>query len=88
MACARPAIGADVLGPASIIDQGETGWLFERDDEQSLARVLAEVVNEDQERRRRGERARQVALERYSWLSLGARVDTVLREAIAEGVPG
>jgi glycosyltransferase involved in cell wall biosynthesis len=81
MACGRPGIGADTLGPATIIDDGETGWLFPPDDEAALSAALEEAVNDDAERRRRGELGRRSALERYSWPRLAERLDEALRDA-------
>jgi glycosyltransferase involved in cell wall biosynthesis len=54
MACGLPAIAVDAHGPADIIRHGDTGWLVEPDDEQSLANALVEAVNRPRERRRRG----------------------------------
>ena len=74
MACGLPAIAVDAYGPGEIVDDGETGWLVEPDDVRGLARALVDAVNRPTERRRRGERAREVALERYSWPALAQEV--------------
>jgi glycosyltransferase involved in cell wall biosynthesis len=81
MACARPVIAVDSHGPAEIITAGETGWLVEGDDRDGLAAALVEAVNEPGERRRRGLRAREVALERYAWPALAERVAAVYEAA-------
>jgi glycosyltransferase involved in cell wall biosynthesis len=77
MACGRPAIAVDAFGPAEIVDHGATGWLVEPDDVVSLSNALVESVNRPLERRRRGERAAQVAHERYSWPALAEEVAAV-----------
>ena len=77
MACARPVIAVDSHGPAEIVTAGETGWLVEGDDRDGLAAALVEAVNAPGERRRRGLRAREVALERYAWPALAERVAAV-----------
>jgi glycosyltransferase involved in cell wall biosynthesis len=74
MACGLPAIAVDSHGPAEIVDHGETGWLVEGDDCRKLCNALVEAVNRPEERRRRGERAREVACERYSWPALAQEV--------------
>src|SRR5215210_5120382 len=70
MACGRPAIAIDAHGPREIVTPGETGWLVAPDDREGLAGALVEAVNEPEERRRRGERARADALARFSWPAL------------------
>jgi glycosyltransferase involved in cell wall biosynthesis len=83
MACGLPAIAADAYGPAEIVDDGRTGWLVAPDDEAALAEALADAVNRPDERRRRGEAAREVAAERYSWPALAQRVAAVYAQAVA-----
>jgi glycosyltransferase involved in cell wall biosynthesis len=74
MACGLPAIAVGAYGPAEIVDDGRTGWLVPPDDEDALADALVEAVNDEGERRRRGDAAREVAAERYSWPALAERV--------------
>jgi glycosyltransferase involved in cell wall biosynthesis len=74
MACGLPAIAVDAYGPAEIVEDGRTGWLVAPDDEDALAGALVEAVNDEGERRRRGEAAREVAAEHYSWPALAERV--------------
>ncbi len=86
MACGLPAIAVDAHGPAEIVDQGETGWLVEPDDLEGLTAALVDAVNRPDERRRRGENAREVALERYSWPALAEEVAAVYEAARAARV--
>jgi glycosyltransferase involved in cell wall biosynthesis len=87
MACGLPVIAPRMLGPTSIVDDGETGWLVAPDDESALARTLAEVIDDPRERERRGTLARQAALERFSWPSIAGDLASVLeRVAGAETV--
>jgi glycosyltransferase involved in cell wall biosynthesis len=74
----------DAHGPATIVDDGETGWLVPADDEDALVAALEEVVNEVDERRRRGEAAYRVAREKYSWPVLVERLAGVYQE-VREG---
>jgi len=74
MACGLPAIAVDAYGPAEIVEDGRTGWLVAPDDEGALAGALVEAVNDEGARRRRGEAAREVAAERYSWPALAERL--------------
>ena len=84
MACGLPALAIDAYGPAEIVDAGETGWLVAPDDEAAMADALVEAVNGGEERRRRGERAYEVARGRYSWPPLAGGLAGVYDE-VAEG---
>jgi glycosyltransferase involved in cell wall biosynthesis len=86
MACGLPALAVDAWGPAEIVEAGETGWLVPPDDGDAMADALAEAVNEDAERRRRGERAYEVARGRYSWPALARGLAAVYGE-VADGRP-
>jgi glycosyltransferase involved in cell wall biosynthesis len=83
MACGLPCIAVDAHGPATIIDDGSTGWLVPPDDEDALVAAMVEAVNDPEERRRRGEAAYRVAREKYSWPSLVERLARVYEEVRA-----
>jgi len=85
MACGVPAIAVDAHGPATIVDEGRTGWLVPPDDEAALAEALVEAVSDDDERDRRASAAYSAARERYSWPALAAGVACVYEEALAGG---
>ena len=84
MACGLPAVAVDAHGPATIVDDGETGWLVPPDDEEALCAALVELVTDDDERRRRGEAAYEAAREHYSWPALIERLAKVYDE-VREG---
>jgi glycosyltransferase involved in cell wall biosynthesis len=86
MACGLPALAVNSHGPAEIVDAGETGWLVPPDDEEAMAAALAEAVNGEAERRRRGERAYEAARASYSWPALAQGLAQVYTE-VAEGRP-
>jgi glycosyltransferase involved in cell wall biosynthesis len=83
MACGLPALATRSLGPTAVISDGETGWLVDRDDQPGLVSALIDVVSDPEERRRRGELARIVARERYSWTAAAELLATVLTDVIA-----
>jgi glycosyltransferase involved in cell wall biosynthesis len=80
MACGLPCVAVDAHGPATIVDDGSTGWLVPPDDEDALVRALEEVVNDPEERRRRGEAAYDEARSKYSWPALVERLARVYEE--------
>jgi glycosyltransferase involved in cell wall biosynthesis len=79
MACGLPVIAVARGGPASIVDDPETGWLVEPDDAVGLAAAMVAAVSDGAERRRRGERARREAASRYSWARIGAELAALVR---------
>ena len=85
MACGVPAVAAASLGPARIIDDGETGWLFGVDDRAALSDALARAVNDPAERARRAQLAEQAALDRFTWPAIAEQLEPVLRDAARRG---
>lgn len=87
MACEVPPIGVARGGPASIIVDGETGWLIDPDSREGLAAAMVDAVNDPAERERRGAAAAARARELYSWSRIGDELSEHLREvAIAARV--
>jgi glycosyltransferase involved in cell wall biosynthesis len=80
MACALPAIATASLGPASIIEDGRTGWTVPTGDGMRLAQVLTEAINDSSERSRRGRLARRTVSERFTWSSVSDEFAAVLSE--------
>jgi glycosyltransferase involved in cell wall biosynthesis len=81
MACGRPAIATASLGPASIIEDGSTGWLAPVGDVDALAGALVRAAGDRAERERRGRLARQEVCERFSWDAVTADLARVLADA-------
>jgi glycosyltransferase involved in cell wall biosynthesis len=81
MACGLPAIATRSEGPASIVADGETGWLVPQADEGALAEGLAEAVNDEFERRRRGAAAARSVAHRYGWDRVAAGVAEAFEDA-------
>lgn len=84
MACGLPVIACRAHGPATIVRDGESGWLVPPDDEQGLAGALIGAASDDGERRRRGRRAAAEARQAYGWGPIGDRVDSLYRDVVAE----
>jgi glycosyltransferase involved in cell wall biosynthesis len=81
MACGVPAVAAASLGPAHIIDDGETGWLFGVDDPAALIDLLVAAVDHPAERARRAALAEQAALDRFTWPAIAGELERILRDA-------
>lgn len=85
MACGLPVIAVDRGGPAAIVADPETGWLVPPDDRDALAAAMTAAIRSPDDRRRRGKRAREEAVARYSWSELGKSLAEVVRNAVNAG---
>ena len=83
MACGLPVIAVDRGGPATIVDDGESGWLVAPDDRDAMSAAMAEAVNDADLRRKRGRRALEVAGERYTWEQIGERLGAMIDEVLS-----
>jgi glycosyltransferase involved in cell wall biosynthesis len=81
MACGVPAVASAALGPALIIDDGETGWLFDIHDRDGLTDALVDAVNRPAERMRRAKLGEQAALDRFTWPAIAGELEQILAEA-------
>jgi glycosyltransferase involved in cell wall biosynthesis len=81
MACGLPVIAVRRGGPATIVDDPQTGWLVEPYDVDALAGAIAAAVADAGERRRRGEGAREKAVRMYSWAHIGTELAEIVRIA-------
>ncbi len=66
MAARRPVVALPTGGVPELVKDGETGWLATDATAESLARTMQEAMPSADERARRGERAKELAAERYS----------------------
>ena len=80
MACGVPAVAAASLGPAKIIDDGRTGWLFDVDDRAACTDALVAATRDPLERARRAEAGEASALARFTWPAVSGRLDGILRQ--------
>ena len=80
MACGVPPIAAASMGPARIVEDGTTGWLFDVDDAAALTAALVDAVQRPEERARRARCGEVRALEHYTWPAVARRLDRILRD--------
>jgi glycosyltransferase involved in cell wall biosynthesis len=83
MACGLPTIAVDRAGPAEIVDDPDTGWLVEPDDAAALAAAMVAAVNDPEDRRLRGHRARGEVVGRYAWEGIGRDLAAVAEDLVA-----
>ncbi|WP_157744147.1 glycosyltransferase [Halopenitus persicus] len=64
-ACGLPVVATDCVGPAEIIDEGETGYVVGQHNTAALESRLSELLSSPDDRAQMSKRAREVAVERY-----------------------
>jgi glycosyltransferase involved in cell wall biosynthesis len=67
MASALPVIASDAEGNRDMIEHGKTGLLFSLKDADDFFMALKHVLNDPEEGKQMGERARQEVLSAFSW---------------------
>ena len=83
MAAGVPVVTSDRCGMPYMVRDGETGFLVDPGDPVEIADRLGELLASEDLRRRFGQRARQVARERYHPDAVAARTAEVYRRAVA-----
>jgi phosphatidylinositol alpha-mannosyltransferase len=82
LACAVPVVASDIPGYRAVLE-GEAGVLFPPGDHHALAAAVVDVLSDEQSRRRRGEAARALVVERYAWDRIARRLLEIYEEAAA-----
>lgn len=85
MAMSKAVVVSDVAALAEIVQDGVTGRSFRKGDVGALAAVLAELLDDPDQRRRLGETAREWVLEHRTWSRVTQAVDTTYRRLL--GLP-
>jgi phosphatidyl-myo-inositol alpha-mannosyltransferase len=81
-ACAVPVVASDIPGYRAVMTD-DTGVLFPTGDPEALAEALGNLLEDEPRRRELGEHARRIAVERYSWDRIAARLEQIYREVAA-----
>jgi glycosyltransferase involved in cell wall biosynthesis len=84
MAAGLPVIAPDAGGPAEVIDDGRTGTLFPRGDEEALAAAMRGLASDPDRRRRLGEAGREAA-GAYRPQALAPRFEEAYAEVVRGG---
>lgn len=77
-----PVVATDIAAIPDFILDGENGYLVRPNDVEQLARALIDLVGNPRKCQAFGEKGCQIALERYTWEKVGAKI----RENIASVV--
>ncbi len=67
VACGLPVIASRVLGNDTVIRHGETGWLFDLDEQDGFLTVLRAMMENPEQSRPMGQKGRSWVLDTFSW---------------------
>jgi phosphatidyl-myo-inositol alpha-mannosyltransferase len=81
-ACAVPVVASDIPGYRAVMTD-DTGVLFPSGDSDALAEALGNLLEDEPHRQELGERARRIAIERYSWDRIADRLEQIYRKVAA-----
>jgi glycosyltransferase involved in cell wall biosynthesis len=82
-ACSLPAVATDGAGTSEVLVDGQSGWLTQAGDSAALAEAMTRMMRTPpDERRAMGERARQLASERFSLETILDRWEALYRELL------
>ena len=80
MATGKVLITSSVKALAEIVEDGETGFVFEKDNAEDLAEKLHLVISDDELRRQIGVNAKKWVTENHSWDVISKRVIDVYQK--------
>lgn len=83
-ACGLPVVGGNTNGVAAVIDDGRTGLLVRTGDADAFAAAVSRLLQDAPLRNRMGRDAVAYVRSRHDLPAAAARVDAVLRRAVAE----
>ncbi len=81
MACGKPVVGTRKGGIPEGIEEGTTGFVVEARDPGAVAAALGDILRDPDRRESMGRRARERAVERFSWDAIVRRLEEIFREA-------
>jgi phosphatidyl-myo-inositol alpha-mannosyltransferase len=83
-ASAVPVVASDISGYRDVMTD-ETGVLVPPEEPAALSDAVVDLLEDEQRRRRLGAAARRIAVERYSWDTIGRRLADVYELVVAKG---
>ncbi|AGN00938.1 group 1 glycosyl transferase [Salinarchaeum sp. Harcht-Bsk1] len=81
-AMATPVIASRVGGVPEVVEDGETGFLYEPGDAVGLSDAIDQVASGEDLRRRIGQRGRANVVEKWSWVQLYDRYEKFLKQIV------
>ena len=84
MALGLPVIVTDTGGVADAVIHGETGYVVEPGDQDSLRDRIGELCGDDEKRKRMGARAQDWVVENHGWQRIVNKLETIYNEVTTD----
>ncbi|MEM3906770.1 glycosyltransferase family 4 protein [Saccharolobus sp.] len=84
MSCGLPVVGSNIPGINDVIINGENGFLVPVKNSEALADAILTLLSDAKLRRKLGQNARKLIVEKYDWNKIVEKVEKVYYEAIRE----
>ncbi len=81
MASSLPVIISDKVGAADLVKNGESGFIVDRDDTETISKYIAKLVHLSNQRILMGEKAREITCQ-YTWDNVAKQVSTVYENVL------
>jgi glycosyltransferase involved in cell wall biosynthesis len=82
MACGKAVVGSDIPGINDVITHMKNGILVPPRDSQLLAQAVLTLLDNEKPRRKLGQKARELMVEKYSWDKITSKIEKVYRETM------
>ncbi len=82
-ACALPAVASDIPGYREVLDP-DASVAVPPGDTRSLTDAVCELVGDEPRRERLGQRAREIAVERYSWSGIAGQLSAIYEQVTGD----
>jgi glycosyltransferase involved in cell wall biosynthesis len=83
MAMRKCVVASNVAALAEIVEDGSTGILFQKGDQQALASALKTALQDPVLRKRLGENAREWVVQKRDWKQLSSKITELYDELLA-----
>lgn len=84
--CCTPTIASRVGGLSEAINDGETGFLVDVNNNDLLAETIIKVLTNDSLRKRLGDNARARVLDNYTWDKISTKIERIYKEVLADSL--
>ena len=84
LACATPVIASNLPGVRTVVAAGDDGLLVPPSDAGALADALTRIFADETERVAMGRRGRVKVVAAYDWVGIGAMLEDIYRDVLAE----
>ena len=84
MSCYTPVIASNIPGVNNVMDVNQNGLLVEPRDVEGLAAAIVKLLKDPELARRMGEHGRKLVETKYNWKTIGDRIETLYKEALAK----